>query len=62
MWNDLLAAFALVLVIEGVMPFLNPTGLRRTLLQIANFSDGTLRAVGLVSMVIGALMLYIVRR
>jgi uncharacterized protein len=62
MWKDLLAAFALVLVIEGVMPFLNPTGLRRTLLQIANLSDGTLRAVGLVSMVIGALMLYIVRR
>jgi uncharacterized protein YjeT (DUF2065 family) len=61
MWKDLFAAVALVLVIEGLIPFLNPPGLRRTLAQIANLPDGTLRTVGLISMAIGALLLYIVR-
>ena len=61
MWNDLLAAVALVLVIEGMMPALNPAGLRRALEQFAKLPDRTLRAVGLSSMVVGALLLYVVR-
>lgn len=61
MWNDLLTAIALVLVIEGVAPFLNPGGLRQALEQIANMPDGTLRLVGLISMACGALLLYVVR-
>ncbi len=59
MWHDLLVAFALVLVIEGILPFLNPSALRRTLAQIAHLSDGTLRFVGLTSMLIGVLLLNI---
>lgn len=62
MWNDLLAAIALVLVIEGVAPSLNPGGLRQALQQIANMPDRTLRAIGLVCMIAGALLLYIVRQ
>jgi uncharacterized protein YjeT (DUF2065 family) len=62
MWNDLGAAIALVLVIEGVMPFLNPSGLRQSLGRIAAMSDRSLRAVGMVSMVCGALLLYVVRQ
>ena len=61
MWNDLLAAVALVLVIEGVMPALNPAGLRRALEQFAKLPDHTLRVVGLSSMVVGALLLYVIR-
>ena len=61
MWNDLLAAVALVLVIEGMMPFLNPSGLRQALIRIANTPDGPLRTAGLVSMAAGALLLYFVR-
>ncbi len=61
MWNDLLAAVALVLVIEGFMPALNPAGLRRALEQIARLPDRTLRAAGLFSMIVGALLLYAVR-
>ncbi|MDQ3730964.1 MAG: DUF2065 domain-containing protein [Pseudomonadota bacterium] len=61
MWDDLLAAVALVLVIEGMMPFLNPSGLRQALIRIANTPDGPLRMAGLVSMAAGALLLYFVR-
>jgi len=62
MWNDLLAAVALALVIEGVAPFLNPRGLRQAMQQIANLSDQSLRTIGLVCMVGGALLLYLVRQ
>ncbi|MGH8502048.1 MAG: DUF2065 domain-containing protein [Gammaproteobacteria bacterium] len=61
MWNDLLAAIALVLVIEGVAPSVNPGGLRQALQQIASMSDRALRTIGLVCMVAGALLLYVVR-
>ena len=62
MWlQDFLAAIALLLVIEGVMPFLNPTGMRRAILMVSQFSDRTLRFAGLTAMVFGCLLLYIGR-
>lgn len=61
MWSELLAAVALVLVIEGMMPFLNPGGLREALARIASMPDRTLRMAGLISMTVGALLLYFVR-
>lgn len=61
LWNDLLAAVALLLVLEGLMPFLNPAGLKRTLLQVAQLPDRVLRTVGLVSMILGALLLWWLR-
>ena len=61
MWHDLLVALALVLVLEGVMPFLNPQALRRAMSALAKMSDTTLRFAGLTVMVVGCLMLYIVR-
>ena len=60
-WSDLLAALALVLVIEGVIPFVNPQALRRMLLTASQLDDRSLRVAGLVSMVLGVLLLYIVR-
>ena len=60
MWNELLVAVALLFVIEGVWPFINPSGLRRTLLMIAHQGDHSLRVMGLVSMVAGVVMLYLV--
>lgn len=60
-WSDLLAALALVLVIEGIIPFLNPGYLRRMLETVARVDDRTLRMAGLVSMVAGIIMLYLVR-
>ncbi len=61
MWKDLLAALALVLVIEGIMPFLNPHGMRQAFQRIAEMPDRVLRMIGLVSMVSGALLLYFIR-
>ncbi len=60
MWHELLVAVALLLVIEGIIPFLNPGGLRRAMLQISQLNDGTLRFAGLTSMVLGCLLLYVV--
>ena len=60
-WDDLLAALALVLVIEGIVPFLNPQSLRKMLVMVAQLDDRTLRVAGLVSMLCGVLMLYMVR-
>ena len=60
MWGDIATALALVLVIEGIMPFLNPAGMRRMLAMVAQLDDITLRAIGLTSMIIGVLLLYLV--
>ena len=61
-WGDLWAAFALYLVLEGLMPFANPDGMKRTLLQLSQLDERTLRVAGLASMILGALLLYLVRR
>lgn len=60
MWRDLLTALALMLVIEGILPFLNPAGMRRTLLMVSQMDDRVLRLVGLGSMGLGLLLLYFV--
>lgn len=61
MFNDLLAALALLLVVEGILPFLNPQALRRTLQTLGQMDDRNLRIMGLVSMLSGLLLLYVVR-
>jgi uncharacterized protein YjeT (DUF2065 family) len=61
MWQDLLVGIALLLVFEGVMPFLSPTQYRRTLLLASRLHDKSIRTLGLISMVAGVLVLYLVR-
>ncbi len=61
MWNELLVAIALVLVIEGILPFVNPKGMRRAWATLAEMDDRSLRSTGLISMGIGVLLLYLVR-
>ncbi|MEM7282741.1 MAG: DUF2065 domain-containing protein [Pseudomonadota bacterium] len=60
-WGDLFTALALVLIIEGLMPSLNPEGWRRTIATLANMDNGQLRMAGLISMVAGSVLLYLVR-
>jgi uncharacterized protein YjeT (DUF2065 family) len=60
-WNDLWAACALYLVLEGLMPFANPGGMKRALAQLSGLDDRTLRVAGFLSMVAGAVLLYFVR-
>ncbi|KAF0190473.1 MAG: hypothetical protein FD165_2706 [Gammaproteobacteria bacterium] len=61
MWHDLLVALALMLVIEGIFPFANPSAMRRALAEFALINDRGLRLTGLASMVVGVVLLYVVR-
>jgi uncharacterized protein YjeT (DUF2065 family) len=54
-------AFALMLVIEGLMPFLLPAAWRETFRRIIQFSDGQIRFFGLSSMIAGLLLFLLVR-
>ena len=56
--HGLWVAAALMLIVEGIMPFLNPAVFRRALLQMASMSDKQLRTIGLVSMILGLIFLY----
>ncbi|MDN5848453.1 MAG: DUF2065 domain-containing protein [Nitrococcus sp.] len=60
MGQELLTAVALVLVIEGIIPFLSPSFLRRMMLQIVEQTDATLRITGFVTMLAGVILLYVV--
>jgi len=60
MGHDLGVALALLLVIEGILPFLHPGGVRRLLVAVNALSDAQLRAAGLISMLLGLALLYIV--
>jgi len=58
----LLTAFALMLVIEGLLPFLVPAMWREAFRRLTEMSDGQIRFVGLSSMIAGLLLLYLSRR
>jgi len=57
--NTLWVALALVLVIEGIFPFLSPTGWRRMFHQILQLHDGQVRFFGLCSMIIGIVLAWL---
>ena len=61
MWKDLWSALALVMVIEGMMPFLAPDRYKEVLRSIQGMSASQLRLVGGASMLAGLLFLTIVR-
>lgn len=61
MWQDILTALCLVLVIEGLMPFLSPGRWRGALAQLSQLDDRSVRLIGLASMLLGTLLLYWVR-
>lgn len=61
MSSELLGALGLLLVIEGVMPFLSPGRFRRALLSFAAAEDRVMRWVGLGSMICGLLILNAVK-
>ncbi len=60
-WTEILTAVALLLVIEGILPFVGPDRYKQLVAQLAELSDNQLRAVGLGSMLAGLLLLFIVR-
>jgi uncharacterized protein YjeT (DUF2065 family) len=54
-------ALALMLVMEGVLPFLAPALWRQAFTRMTQFNDGQLRFMGLISMVAGLLLLILTR-
>jgi len=52
-------ALALVLVLEGLFPFLSPGGWRQTFMRLMQLRDGQLRFFGLTAIVIGLLTLWL---
>ena len=57
MGDILLAAFALMLVIEGLLPFLSPASWRNVFERATRMTDGQIRFLGLTSMIAGLVML-----
>jgi uncharacterized protein len=60
-WGGLLSAVGLVLVIEGLLPFVNPAGAKRTFESIAKLPERELRVGGVVAVGAGLLILFLVR-
>jgi uncharacterized protein len=61
-WQELLVAMALVLVWEGLMPTINPSGFRRLLSTLQEMDDKKLRIMGLSSMILGAVLVFIIKQ
>ncbi len=57
--SDLLTAFALLLVLEGILPSLVPSLWRESFRKMTEMSDGQLRFLGFVSMFAGLLILFL---
>ncbi len=60
MWNELLIAVALLLVLEGIVPFLSPDTVRRMIATMAQMDNRSMRIAGLLSMLAGLGLLYLV--
>ena len=60
MWHDFGVALCLVLIIEGIVPFLYPRRWRETVMMLSEVDDKTMRVVGLISMLLGTGLLYLI--
>jgi uncharacterized protein YjeT (DUF2065 family) len=58
LWDLLLGAFALMLVVEGLLPFISPAKWRGAFERAMRMTDGQIRFIGLSSMLAGLAMLY----
>lgn len=61
MWYELLIAGALMLVLEGLLPILNPRLFKKMMLSASQMSEQQLRWTGLISMIIGAVIIYVLK-
>lgn len=60
MWHDLAVAVCLMLVIEGIIPFVAPQRWRKLLLALDQIDDSTMRMIGLGSMLTGTALLLLI--
>ena len=61
MWKELAVALCMVLVIEGILPFVSPRSWRSVAEMARQVDDATVRMLGFASMVVGTTLLYLVR-
>ena len=59
MGRSLILAFALMLVLEGIIPFVAPATWRETFTRLIRLADGQIRFVGLGSMLLGLVILFV---
>jgi uncharacterized protein len=57
LWDALFGALALMLVLEGLLPFLSPTAWRSVFERAIKMNDGQIRFIGLASLLLGVLLL-----
>ena len=60
MLDVFLTAFGLMLIFEGVMPFLNPEAWRKMFTLVLQMKDSELRRMGLITMISGLILIFIV--
>ena len=58
MWQEIVTAIALVLIIEGIIPFVSPLRFKNFVERMSQLKDNNLRFIGLISMLIGLLLLF----
>ncbi len=61
MWNEILVAGALMLVLEGLLPILNPKFFKQMMLSVVQMSEQQLRWSGFVSLLMGAAAIYFLK-
>jgi len=59
-WQDLLTAFALLLILEGLLPFASPESIKKVYKAMVETPESTLRMIGLASIVAGLVLLYLI--
>ena len=58
-WHDLFTAIALLLIFEGLLPFLSPETLKKMYQSMIETPESSLRTIGLASIVAGLILLYV---
>ena len=60
-WTDLLTAFCLYMILEGIIPFIAPQRFKEFLKSIENVPESSIRTMGLIMMMLGLISLYFIR-
>jgi uncharacterized protein YjeT (DUF2065 family) len=60
-WTELFSALALVMIIEGIIPFISPQGYKKSMQQMLAMPESKLRVVGFCLMLVGAISLFFIR-
>jgi len=58
-WHDLLTALALLLILEGMLPFISPQSIKKVYKTMVETPESSLRMIGLASIVAGLVLLYL---